>query len=91
MQDVLDAMFERIVDSGDYVIRQGDDGDNFYVIDRYQSILLWNIIAFVIWRLSRTRASFIALNSLVKLIEKAEAKQYDNPIMSEYLPKNLFG
>jgi len=34
MQDVLDAMFERIVDSGDYVIRQGDDGDNFYVIDR---------------------------------------------------------
>ena len=35
MQDVLDAMFERIVDSDDYVIRQGDDGDNFYVIDRF--------------------------------------------------------
>ena len=34
MQEVLDAMFERTVDSGDYVIRQGDDGDNFYVIDR---------------------------------------------------------
>ena len=34
MQDVLDAMFERTVESGDYVIRQGDDGDNFYVIDR---------------------------------------------------------
>ena len=34
VQDVLDAMFERTVDSGDYVIRQGDDGDNFYVIDR---------------------------------------------------------
>jgi len=33
MQEVLDAMFERTVDSGDYVIRQGDDGDNFYVID----------------------------------------------------------
>lgn len=35
VQDVLDAMFEKTVDSGDYVIRQGDDGDNFYVIDRY--------------------------------------------------------
>ena len=34
MQEVLDAMFERTVDSGDYVIRQGVDGDNFYVIDR---------------------------------------------------------
>lgn len=33
MQDVLDAMFETVVNSGDYVIRQGDDGDNFYVID----------------------------------------------------------
>ncbi|EFX74447.1 hypothetical protein DAPPUDRAFT_108952 [Daphnia pulex] len=33
VQDVLDAMFEKTVDSGDYVIRQGDDGDNFYVID----------------------------------------------------------
>lgn len=38
MQDVLDAMFEKTVDSGDYVIRQGDDGDNFYVIDRYTNI-----------------------------------------------------
>lgn len=35
VQDVLDAMFERTVECGDYVIRQGDDGDNFYVIDRY--------------------------------------------------------
>lgn len=34
MQEVLDAMFERTVENGDYVIRQGDDGDNFYVIDR---------------------------------------------------------
>lgn len=33
MQEVLDAMFERTVQAGDYVIRQGDDGDNFYVID----------------------------------------------------------
>ncbi|XP_069681613.1 cAMP-dependent protein kinase type II regulatory subunit [Periplaneta americana] len=34
MQDVLDAMFEKTVQAGDYVIKQGDDGDNFYVIER---------------------------------------------------------
>lgn len=33
MQEVLDAMFEKPVKSGDYIIKQGDDGDNFYVID----------------------------------------------------------
>ncbi|GIY11183.1 hypothetical protein CDAR_618831 [Caerostris darwini] len=33
MQEVLDAMFERKVKPGDLVIKQGDDGDNFYVID----------------------------------------------------------
>ncbi|ESN91712.1 hypothetical protein HELRODRAFT_108467 [Helobdella robusta] len=33
MNDVIDAMFERNVDPGDHVIEQGDDGDNFYVID----------------------------------------------------------
>lgn len=33
MQDVLDAMFERKVKPGEYVIKQGDDGDNFYVIE----------------------------------------------------------
>ena len=32
---MLDAMFERKVQPGDHVIDQGDDGDNFYVIDRY--------------------------------------------------------
>lgn len=32
MQEVLDAMFEKKVTSGDVVIKQGDDGDNFYVI-----------------------------------------------------------
>ena len=30
-------MFERKVQPGDHVIDQGDDGDNFYVIDRYVS------------------------------------------------------
>lgn len=33
MHCVLDAMFERQVHPGDHVIDQGDDGDNFYVID----------------------------------------------------------
>ncbi|XP_067126020.1 cAMP-dependent protein kinase type II regulatory subunit-like isoform X3 [Centruroides vittatus] len=32
MQEVLDAMFERKVQPGDIVIKQGDDGDNFYII-----------------------------------------------------------
>lgn len=35
LSQVLDAMFERKVEPGDHVIDQGDDGDNFYVIDRY--------------------------------------------------------
>lgn len=34
MQDVLDAMFEKKVTKDDLVIKQGDDGDNFYVIER---------------------------------------------------------
>ncbi|XP_030388221.1 cAMP-dependent protein kinase type II regulatory subunit isoform X2 [Scaptodrosophila lebanonensis] len=33
MNQVLDAMFERRVEPGDFIIRQGDDGDNFYVIE----------------------------------------------------------
>lgn len=33
MQEVIDAMFERKVHPDEHVIDQGDDGDNFYVID----------------------------------------------------------
>ncbi|XP_077292919.1 cAMP-dependent protein kinase type II regulatory subunit isoform X1 [Arctopsyche grandis] len=33
MRDVLDAMFEKRVEPDDYIIKQGDDGDNFYVIE----------------------------------------------------------
>lgn len=35
MNQVLDAMFERRVSPGENIIRQGDDGDNFYVIESY--------------------------------------------------------
>ncbi|XP_050528112.1 cAMP-dependent protein kinase type II regulatory subunit-like [Daktulosphaira vitifoliae] len=31
---VIDAMFDRQVHPGDIIIKEGDDGDNFYVIDR---------------------------------------------------------
>ncbi|KPP58261.1 hypothetical protein Z043_123929, partial [Scleropages formosus] len=33
MSQVLDAMFEKLVESGDHIIDQDDDGDNFYVIE----------------------------------------------------------
>ncbi|KAL5289219.1 PRKAR2B.2 family protein [Megaselia abdita] len=33
MNQVLDAMFEKKVVLDEYIIRQGDDGDNFYVIE----------------------------------------------------------
>ena len=33
LNEVLDAMFEYKVKSGDDIIRQGDDGDNFYVVE----------------------------------------------------------
>lgn len=32
--EVLDAMFELRVQPQEHVIDQGDDGDNFYVIER---------------------------------------------------------
>uniref|UniRef100_A0A8C6R7H4 cAMP-dependent protein kinase type II-alpha regulatory subunit n=1 Tax=Nannospalax galili TaxID=1026970 RepID=A0A8C6R7H4_NANGA len=34
LSQVLDAMFEKIVKADEHVIDQGDDGDNFYVIER---------------------------------------------------------
>lgn len=33
MNAVLDAMFEKIVKADEFIIKQGDDGDNFYVIE----------------------------------------------------------
>ncbi|XP_070559772.1 cAMP-dependent protein kinase type II regulatory subunit-like [Ptychodera flava] len=34
MQEVLDAMFEKKTEPGEHIIEQGDDGDNFYVVDQ---------------------------------------------------------
>lgn len=34
MSQVLDAIFDKIVLTGEHVIDQDDDGDNFYVIER---------------------------------------------------------
>ena len=40
-------MFERVVEPGDHVIDQGDDGDNFYIIDGYvRRVLVINLIYF---------------------------------------------
>uniref|UniRef100_A0A667ZGC2 Protein kinase cAMP-dependent type II regulatory subunit beta n=1 Tax=Myripristis murdjan TaxID=586833 RepID=A0A667ZGC2_9TELE len=35
MSQVLDAMFEKFCTDGEHIIDQDDDGDNFYVIERY--------------------------------------------------------
>ncbi|KAG9345866.1 hypothetical protein JZ751_009022 [Albula glossodonta] len=34
MSQVLDAMFEKLVEADEHIIDQDDDGDNFYVIER---------------------------------------------------------
>uniref|UniRef100_A0A672NC05 cAMP-dependent protein kinase type II-beta regulatory subunit-like n=1 Tax=Sinocyclocheilus grahami TaxID=75366 RepID=A0A672NC05_SINGR len=34
MSQVLDAIFEKVVVTGEHIIDQDDDGDNFYVIER---------------------------------------------------------
>ena len=31
--EVIDAMFEKKVESGEFLIREGDDGDFFYIIE----------------------------------------------------------
>ena len=33
INEILDAMFEKKVKPDDFIIKQGDDGDNFYVIE----------------------------------------------------------
>lgn len=47
MSHVLDAMFEKNVQPGEYIIRQGDDGDNFYIIEKYA----YKFYIFYIWQI----------------------------------------
>ena len=57
LNEVLDAMFERKVTPNEYIIKQGDDGDNFYVVERlvaknvllYPSLLLIISMLIVTW------------------------------------------
>jgi hypothetical protein len=46
MAGVLDAMFEKTVQAGEFIIRQGDDGDNFYVIEKYVYVSLDKALLF---------------------------------------------
>lgn len=39
ISQVLDAMFEKVVVTGEHIIDQDDDGDNFYVIERYIGLI----------------------------------------------------
>lgn len=38
MSQVLDAMFEKTVSTEEHIIDQDDDGDNFYVIERWDQM-----------------------------------------------------
>lgn len=40
MSQVLDAMFEKPVETAEHIIEQDDDGDNFYVIERLVDAML---------------------------------------------------
>ena len=43
MAELFDAMIERQVEAGEVIIHQGDDGDNFYVVDRgHFEVTIWN-------------------------------------------------
>ena len=45
--DIFDAMFPVQNIAGEYIIKQGDDGDNFYIIDQGEvevGILLYLIL-----------------------------------------------
>ena len=52
--EVLDGMFEVLVKPQEHIIDQGDDGDNFYVIERcvcVESIFfsVWEALGLIIW------------------------------------------
>ena len=46
-QDIFDAMFKCEYKTGDIIIKQGDDGDNFYVIHKGKVDILVNEVKVV--------------------------------------------
>ena len=38
--DIIDAMFEKKVDKDEMIIKEGDEGDNFYIIERGEFVAL---------------------------------------------------
>lgn len=49
VNEVLDAMFERRVSEDENVIKQGDDGDNFYVIESYVSSTITSSVSLALF------------------------------------------
>lgn len=66
--DIFDAMFPVNFVSGETIIQQGDEGDNFYVIDQGEvevSLNFWKFTIrssdlhdFLVWRLGFERSNF---------------------------------
>ncbi|PSN49339.1 cAMP-dependent protein kinase type II regulatory subunit [Blattella germanica] len=79
MQDVLDAMFEKTVQLGEYVIKQGDDGDNFYVIERAATIQAASEGA--LWGMDRQTFRRILLKSAFKKRKMYEALLESVPML----------
>jgi len=59
LTDVLDAMFEVRPKAGEEVIKQGDEGDNFYVIDTCVASLLHTLSHFLTHSLTMYWAALI--------------------------------
>lgn len=80
MSQVLDAMFEKFCTEGEHIIDQDDDGDNFYVIERWSNILIqvvlmitalllfWSIISLIIFSFSGTFNIFVMADGGEKLV-----------------------
>ena len=61
LTNVINAMEERKIQVDDIVIKQGDDGDNFYVIDRYVKRFLNSLTS-----ISAENTTFILIKKMVR-------------------------
>ena len=62
LTNVINAMEERKIQVDDIVIKQGDDGDNFYVIDRYVKRFLNRLLTST----SAENTMFILIKKMVR-------------------------